>query len=118
MVSCLFLTGEAGKIIDHNTRYVMVTRPVMDYGTRTYIVDSYPVKVKNPPGSSIQIMKVPEGTLVTVKGRIEADVEANKILEAHGLPGTCLVIIAEITECYTLSSGMGGYQQFFPVAEK
>lgn len=118
MISGVFITGEAGKIIDNRSRLIKVSRPIMDSNSRGYIVDSFLIRVKNSPATSSQIMKVPEGTLVMVKGRLETDFAANKVLQDNGVVGSCFVIVAELTECFTLSSGMKGYQEFFPEAKQ
>lgn len=117
MISSVFITGETSKVLDHNTRLIMVSRPVMDINTRSYLVDTFVVKVTDPVGSCLQIMKVPEGTLVMVKGRIQSDLAANEVLKANGIEGTCFVIVAELTECFTLTANMKGYQEFFPTVK-
>lgn len=114
MISSIYLTGEAGPFINKNCRYLRVTRPVPDYASRNYVVDSFLVVIKNPPGTSSQFSKVPEGTLVIVKGRLECCKEANELIQSQGLLASALVVIAELTECYTLSENMKGYQEFFP----
>lgn len=112
MISSIYLTGEAGPIINSNMRYLKVTRPVPNYGTREYEVDSFIIVVKNPPGTQSQFMKIPEGALAIIQGRLESYPEGNKLLIEHGLPAGCVIVVAEITECYTLSENMAGYQEF------
>lgn len=114
MISSVYLTGEAGPIFDQNSRYLKVTRPTPTYKTRNYEVDSFLVLVKNPPGTQSQFTKVPEGTLVVVQGRLECNPEANALLKERGLPASCVVVICELCECFTLSENMKGYQEFFP----
>lgn len=118
MISSIYLTGEAGPIIDENTRYLLVSRPIPERGTKLYKSDSFPIVVKNPPGTSSQFMKIPEGTLAIVAGRVQSDEKANEILAKHGLPKSSMVVIAQLTEVYTLEANMAGYQEFFPISSK
>lgn len=113
MITSIYLTGAAGPIIDKNSRYLMVTRPVPDVDTKNFKTDRFRIVVKNPPGTDSQIMKVGEGTLVIISGRLEADDAANEVLRKHGLPESSFVVIAELTEVYTLESNMGGYEETF-----
>jgi hypothetical protein len=91
VISSVFLSGRLGKVVKPKVRYVEVDR-VIPGPTGTFEVDRFPVKsmlsVDGP------FMKMPEGSYICLKGRLEMDSELG------------LVIVDEIDELYSLPEGM------------
>lgn len=91
MLSSVYLSGRLGEIIAPKTRHVEVDRvvpgPTGHYETDKFIVRSM-LAVDGP------FMKLPAGTLIILKGRLETD------------PKLGLIIVDEIDELFTLPKGM------------
>ncbi len=85
MISSLFCSGRLGPVPFPGYRYLEVERPVPDANGKQ-VIDRF--LVKDALSSSSKLLRLPEGTLVVFKGRLEVDME-------HGP-----VIVEEILESY------------------
>ncbi len=85
MISSVFVSGRVAGTPYPGYRYVEVDRPLPD-GDGKIRTDRF--LVKDSLGSFSNLAKLPEGSLIVFKGRLEED-------DAHGL-----VIVEEISESY------------------
>ncbi|MDY0100586.1 MAG: hypothetical protein WCZ47_02835 [Bacilli bacterium] len=82
MISDVFLTGRITKVLNKTTRYVEVERLVPDQGK--YVVDNIPVSFWNKEPNSF-FMKLNEGTLIVLRGRIQNEEQFGIIVIAEQL---------------------------------
>jgi hypothetical protein len=77
MISSVFVSGRLGASLPKGYRYVEVDRPSPDPDGH-YPVDK--VIVRSPFGEGAPLMKMPLGSFVCFKGRLEVDREHGLIL--------------------------------------
>lgn len=82
MISDVFLTGRLTKVLDKTTRYVEIERLIPDCGQ--FVVDYIPVSFWNKEPNS-HFMKLDEGTLIVLRGRIQSEERFGIIVIAEQL---------------------------------
>lgn len=82
MISDVFLSGRITKVLNKTTRYVEVERLIPEQGK--FVTDNIPVSFWNKEPNSL-FMKLSEGTLIILRGRIQNEAQFGIIVIAEQL---------------------------------
>lgn len=82
MISDVFLSGRITKVLNKTTRYVEVERLIPEQGK--FVTDNIPVSFWNKEPNSF-FMKLSEGTLIILRGRIQNEAQFGIIVIAEQL---------------------------------
>ena len=82
MISDVYLTGRLSSSINETMRFVEIDRMVPEQGK--YVIDKIPVSYWSKEPSS-RFMKLSDGTLVVIRGRLESEAKIGLIIVAEQL---------------------------------